>query len=44
MNTHYCRVGTIRPNERGTIISKKSEQNSDKTETKTIRYKSKLSK
>ena len=44
MNTHYCRVGTIRPNDRGAINPKGSEQNSVNTETKTIPYKSKLSK
>ncbi len=34
MNSHYCRVGTITPSLNKELISKESENNSVKPETK----------
>ncbi len=44
MNTHYCRVGTIRPNANKTLTSKASENSAVKSETNNVRYFGKLSK
>jgi len=45
MNSHYCRVGTIKPNLKKGLLSKESEKNSFISETeKTLSSGKQLSK
>jgi hypothetical protein len=44
MNTHYCKVGTVRPNLNKTLDSEELKNSSNKSKTKTKNLFNKLSK